>query len=105
MRICQIVQRNLSYLGITWHTSTQQYPIDRRNASVLFVFIVTAVMFYIYLFHVASTFQEYADSIYACLIITVATVAYVIMIWQMGMLLDCVNRMEKIINESEYFDD
>lgn len=103
MKIFQTTQKNFSYLGISSLYSTRQCPINGRNLSIFLLLCMCTLISWIYLCHVATTFQEYADSVYACSTISIGTAIFACLIWRMRRLFDCLNRMEGIINESKIF--
>lgn len=101
MKIFQVTQKNLTYLGVSWYYSIQKYPINRRNLLAFSIFSLATILDCTYLFHVAVTFNEYANSVYTCLSIILATVVFVIVTCRMRMFFNCLNQIEKISNESE----
>lgn len=102
MKIFQVVQKNLSYLGISWYDSIQKYPINVRNASAILVLSLFTALACIYLCRVANTFQEYAESVYSCLSLIDATVISACVVWKMRTLFSCLHQIEAIANESEF---
>lgn len=102
MKIIQITQKNLLYLGIGWYYSMQKYPINRRNLLAFSVLSITTIIDCIYLFHVAATFNEYANSVYTCLTILQGTVIFAFVTCRMRMIFECLNQIEKISNDREF---
>lgn len=103
MKIFQTVQENMSHLGISQYCSMQKNPINWRNMSVLLLQIVSTVMYCMYLFYVAATFKEYTESAYVCMLKFATTIIFTILLWRMQKLFDCLNRIEEITNEREFF--
>lgn len=103
MKIFQTIQKSLSYLGISWFYSIQKYPINGLNVLAFSVLSIESAKDCVYLCHVATTFKNYADSIYACLSIIDGTVFFAVVIWRMQIFFDCMNRIEKITNESKFY--
>lgn len=101
MKILQTAQENLSYLGISWYYSIQQYPINVRNVTAFLTLGSSAAMDCVYLCWVATTFQEYTDSVFTFSSIFSGTTIFACVIWRMRLVLDCINQIEKIANESE----
>lgn len=104
MKIFQTSQENLSYLGISSYYLSQQYPINMRNVTVFLALSFGAILNGVNLCYVATTFEEYADSTYACWAILLCIIIFVCVIWRMRLIFDWMNRMEEITNESKYVD-
>lgn len=103
MKIFQISQQNLAYLGFSYYYTIQMYPINVRNITALSVLITITSMACMYLYREAKTFQEYADGAYACSTLLDTTAIFTIFVWRMRIFFDCFNRFEKILNQSEIF--
>lgn len=101
MVIFQIIQKNLSYLGISWYYSIQKYPFNGRNILAVSVLSTDTIMNCIYLCHIATTFEDYADSVYACLSTIDGATIFAVALWRIRIFFDCLNRIEKITNESK----
>lgn len=103
MKIIQVVQENFSYLGISWYYSIRKYPINERNIPAFLIISTITAMDFLYLFRVANTFQEYADSVYLCALMIDVLAIFLCVSWRMRMLFDSLNQMEKFANESRLF--
>lgn len=99
MKVLQVFQKNFALLGINPHR-----PLNAN------LFIVTAIIIWshisncVYLFHVASTFQEYTLSINSTSTTTLLILVYGIFIWKMQQLLDFINFIELVIENSSGFE-
>lgn len=102
MKIFQEIQKNLSYFGINVHHSFQNYPINARNTLVFFIFSVGLVMHCMYVCNVAASFKEYSESAFSSVAAIDTIVIFTIVVWRMNGLFDYFDRVEKVINESEF---
>lgn len=93
----------MSYLGIASNYAIQKYPINGRNILAFSMLGTFTAFNYIYLFYEAATFQEYANSVYACAMISDGALVFLYIVWKMRLLYDCMNRTEYIVNQSEFF--
>lgn len=103
MKIFQIFQNNVLLLGISRYYSNQKYLLNRRNMSILVIHGAAIASNFVYLYHVATTFNEYADAVYICVAKVDTAAILVIFIMRMRKIFDCLNRLENITNDSEFF--
>lgn len=100
MNIFQTVQQNLSHLGISHYNSIQNCSINERNMPITVMLCTLTAINLMYLCHVATTFNEYADSVYSCLLQLNTAIIFIGVIWRMRKLFNCLKQTEKITNES-----
>lgn len=98
MNIIQSGQKYLAILGVCPHKSL-------TNAKFLFAMTVYAINVSgncIFLFYVADTFFEYANSIFLTTTITTAAVCFIIMALEKTLIFTAINLFEELIQKSKY---
>lgn len=101
MKIFQILRQKFAILGICPIESEQ--AIDRRNKCLIgfLVFGVSIISHCVFLFVVANTFEEYANSIYMTTITISLSAVYTIIICKTKNLFYFIEGCEQTIVESK----
>lgn len=98
MKALQVALRNFELLGINL-----RLPLNEN------LFIVNAIVIWshisncMYLFHVASTFQEYTLSINTTSTTTLIILVYAAIMWKMRKMIDFINFLETVIANHRSF--
>lgn len=91
MKVLNVILKNFAFLGLN--------PYHRFNLNL---FLVTAIIIWshfsncMYLFCVASTFQEYTLSINSTSTTTLMILVYVVMVWNAQKFRDFINLLEMV---------
>lgn len=98
LKILLIWQKECAIIGI----APQQHPINERSLIALLMDSSAIVSIGAYFFVEATTFREYAESIFVGTAMIAIAVDYAIALSKMRLLFDFVNDAEQIIEESEF---
>lgn len=101
MRILKTLKRKFAILGICSIGTRQTY--DKRNKLLIgfLIFGISSILHCVFLFGVAKTFEEYANSIYMTTMTISISAVYSIVVWKTEKLFQFIKGCEQIINESE----
>lgn len=101
IKLFRTIQTNFALLGISSHQSVQQCPFNVRNLLTIFSIGFSAISTTINLLYIASSFKEYADSVYVTSSAVLTFVIYLLFVWKMRLIFELVDDLEKTCNESE----
>ena len=101
MKIIQSMQKFALHLGISVEQSIQKHPFNRRNVLALFVFGSATNLCALHVAYDEHTFSEYTIGIAAFSSMFVATTIFVIVLWRMRPLFECLCFMEEAITRSK----
>lgn len=101
MKICQIIRRHLTVLGIEPPTSDRLLSFNRRLSLGFFVFMVAIIQAVLYFVYSANNVMEYMHCF--CLVTSTTEVAFCFaaMVLQERRLFDYMETMEKLISTSK----
>lgn len=100
LKILEVVQTNFALLGINPHR-----PINPNLFIVSTTIIWSHISNCVYLFHVASTFQEYTMSINSTSTTTLFILVYGVFVWKEQELLEFISRFELVLRLNFRFKD
>lgn len=91
MKVLQVILMNFRLLGINLY-----HPLNAHLFAVSAIVTWSHISNCMYLFHVASTFQEYTLSINSTSTTTLIILVYVALIWNLRKFLDFINFLELV---------
>lgn len=97
LKILQLLQKDFALYGVT----EQQDPFFKRIILGFFLFSCAIISNGGYILFEATTFQEYANSIFFATALIAATAIYACTVWKKGELFNCINELDQIIDDSE----
>lgn len=103
MKVFQAIQKSFAFIGIEPEQVSKEYPINGRIVTTFFILAATTASANIFLWYEASNFKELADSFYATSTVTVATINFVIFVWNMKAFFQFINNLESFIARREWF--
>lgn len=96
-RIFITLQKKITIIGI----APNQHPINVFSLSSLFVQCLTITSCGAYFFIEASSFQEYAESIFVSTALIATTSIFILDLSKMRPFFECINEAERIIESSK----
>lgn len=101
MKIIQFTLKFTLYLGIGAYQSVQKHPFNRQNILALLILGSSTISCLIHFFRNAQTFADYTYSVAAFSSMLVATIVHAIILWKMPALFECLDELERCVDESE----
>lgn len=101
MMFFELIQYYLAIVGIDSDHANRKCLLNKRNVTVITIFVVTAIFKIMYFVHEAKTFVEYTESLYVISTLFAAIFSFAIIIWKMPQLFEFMNDFECSINESK----
>lgn len=101
MQILQSVYITLSIVGMSSHYSIQKYPFNARNLSALFIHGVNIIGNVGFLFSGIENLIEFTESLFLCITVSVATLMFIHVNWEMRQIFEFLSRIQEIVNQSE----
>lgn len=103
MTIFQTIQTNFAILDITAHQSIQPYPFNSTKIVMAFLmFGLSTILHFVYIFHVADSFEEYIECITTTSGICVVSLFLTSVVLKMTTLFEYFDKVDEIISMSEY---
>lgn len=103
LKILQSSQKNFSILGIDLHQPVQRNPFGEKSVSIIFILCMSVALSGEYFLNVAEEFRQFADSMYATTAMLAAIICFTADVLRKSILSEYIERLEKIINQSELF--
>ena len=100
MEILQFTKKAFSILGFNLYRSNPNYSFNRKNLWTIFILFSCVILSVVYFFHVANTFNEYADSSYVVIGASNTLINVFVFIWKMEPTSKYIDSIQEIINNS-----
>lgn len=102
IKIFQIIQKNLTLLGIDPNSTMKSYLFNPKNLIGFSSVGLTAICAIMYAIKVASTFNEYTKSFCVFSTTTLSVLNLMVMLFFSSELFEAINDCECIVNTSKY---
>lgn len=102
MKICQIIRRHLTVLGIQPPKSNQLLSFNPRISLGLLSFVCANILSALYLVYSANNILEYMRSVCVVTATTEVGFCFLAFVLQKRRLFDYMETMEKLINKSNF---
>lgn len=97
MKVFQTIRMHLAVLGFQENLQ----PFNGRQIFCCVQHAVGVISFYVHLFHVASTTEEYMDSIFMTAIASFMIISHISVVLKMKTIFLFFNEVEEVMNSSE----
>lgn len=104
MKIFQTAEKKLAILGFTPIQSLKTHPFNRRILMGSFIFTVSILSRFAFLFRLANTFMDYTESAYLIATTISISVCFVSVIFEMQKLFDIIDGFEQIVDMSKWIE-
>lgn len=99
MKFIGAAQQIFAIVGFSSYQSTQKYPFNLKNLSILFVLFVSNISATLFLFCEASTFVDYIISIYEISTLVFGIVSFTILVLKMNDMFEFFDDFELVTQE------
>lgn len=101
MKIFQEIQQNFLVVGISPYQSSRKNPFIVNILITLLGSIFSAASYFLWLFHMAISFNEYVDAMFYIFGAAITTIGFSILIWKTKNWFWFIENLETFINESK----
>lgn len=103
MKHFQTIRRSLPMMGIEPNRNqNHRFSFNKRNSFIIFLYFISAVLVWLFIFHVANSTKEYMDSFYISIAIHFVFVSYVTTICNKTKLFHFLDSCEKFQDDRKY---
>lgn len=101
MKIFQAIRQNFLVLGINPYPTTLKNPFIANIVITLLGSVFSTTSYFLWLFHMATTFNEYVNAMFYIFGAIIITVGFSILVWKMKKWFRFIENLEIFINESK----
>lgn len=103
MRVLQTSQKHFGALGFTREQAMQKYRMNGKLSMGLLSIVYALIACTLYLVFVDKTFDKCIECVCTIMAIFVTATCFVTMIFEMSILMKCIDDIENLIETSECF--
>lgn len=101
MKLFRSTQKSFAALGITPNQCVQMHAFNGKNLTILFLYLLSCIFFFVYFFYVANNFREYVISIYMTSAAVVVAINYTTLVYHSLNVFKFIKNVEKMIDTSK----
>lgn len=101
IEIFQVIQKNLTTVGITPNLSTQPYPLNGKIVMGFLILTSALISSCVYFFYFANTIVEYTQSTYMGSIAIMVIIFLLIIVFKVEKLFVLISHFDIVINTSK----
>lgn len=100
MRLFESIEQYLLIIGIKSNQTIQNYRLNVRNLTILFVFGISIGCDVFYTIYEAENFQQYNISLFITSTLLCILICFTNLIWNMAKIFEIFNSIEDTVNKS-----
>lgn len=101
MKVLQTSQKLFAALGFTSKLSTQKYRMNIKLLMGSLWIAAALILCILYLVFVDKTFEKYIESVCTIMAIFVIAICFITMVFEINILIECIDDIENLIETSE----